>query len=711
MDGRFFSHEFDFIERIAFLKKMEFNYLNIDAVFADETENYRTPAAPEPGDKVTFRIRVAKDNTDMVFLHYGSSYVKMDKCPPKENSRFDFYTCNLVVGDEKINYYYIIRRDGRRYYYNKQGVTNDINPDFNFVVLPGFKTPDWAKGAVMYQIYVDRFYNGDKSNDVVNNEYAYLGTRAKHIDDWDAPLENLDVCNFYGGDLQGVIDKMAYLKDLGIDAIYFNPIFVSPSNHKYDIQDYDSVDPHYGVIINDGGKPLENGSTDNTFAEMYMIRTTDKENLEASNALMIKLIEIAHQNGIKIILDGVFNHCGAFNKWLDREGFYERNGYPVGAYSSENSQYHDFFKWHENHWPGNNSYDSWWGHSNHPKLNFEGSRELCDYILGVGRKWVSPPFNADGWRLDVAADLGFSKKFNMQFWREFRKAVKEANPEAIILAEHYGDPKDWLMGDQWDTVMNYDAFMEPLTWFLTGMEKHSESADDQKYNNAGAFEASMRYFMSRFSYQSLTVSMNQLSNHDHSRFLTRTNRKTGRLHTNGAHDADIGINKGIMKEAIAFQMTWVGAPTIYYGDEAGMTGWTDPDNRRTYPWGREDMEILNFYKAMIKIRKKYPCLSTGSTSYLFMDYGLMCYGRWDKDNKMVVVINNNDYEKEVVVPMWRTECDDGDEIDRIITSDIGSFNEDVRKYTVKNGCIVVKAAPFSSNVFVRKEKIIYNDFA
>jgi alpha-glucosidase len=520
----------------------------------------------------------------------------------------------------------------------------------------------------------------------------------------------MDVCNFYGGDLQGVMDKIPYLKELGVDVIYFNPIFVSPSNHKYDIQDYDSIDPHYGVIVKDGGNPLDEDSTDNSSAEMYMIRTTDKTNLQASNDIMAKLIDLAHQNGIKVILDGVFNHCGAFNKWLDREGFYERNGYPAGAYAKKDSIYHDYFMWHEDNWPNNDSYDGWWGHSNHPKLNYEQSKELYEYIMYIAKKWVSPPYNADGWRLDVAADLGFSKVFNMQFWRDFRSTVKNANPDAIILAEHYGDPKDWLMGDQWDTVMNYDAFMEPLTWFLTGVEKHSESADGHRFNNSGDFEAAMRYFMSRFSYQSLTVSMNQLSNHDHSRFLTRTSRKVGRLHINGAQDADTGINKGIMKEAITFQMTWVGAPTIYYGDEAGMTGWTDPDNRRTYPWGHEDMEIMDFYKAMIKIHKKYKCLSTGSTDYLFMDHGIMCYGRWNDDNKIAIVINNNDFEKEIVVPMWRTECDDGNVIERIISSTESDFTQEIEKYTVVNGCINVKVPPYSSNVYVRKERVIYNDF-
>lgn len=711
MDSRYSSKELAFIERVALLKKLEFNYLNIDAIFADESENYRTPPAPRINDEITFKIRVGRDNTEGVYLHYGSSYIRMSKCENENKaSRFDYYKCSLTCSEEIMSYYFIIERDGRRYYYNKQGVTNQVNTDFNFVVIPNFETPDWAKGAVMYQIYVDRFYNGDKTNDVVTNEYAYLGTTAKKIDDWYAPVENLDVCNFYGGDLQGVIDKMPYLKELGIDVIYFNPIFVSPSNHKYDIQDYDYVDPHYGVIVKDGGTPLEEGSTDNLNADKYMIRTTLKENLEASNKLMIKLIEIAHENGIKVILDGVFNHCGAFNKWLDKEGFYARNGYPLGAYAVENSKYHDYFKWNESHWPGNSAYNGWWGHLNHPKLNFEGSQELYDYILGVGKKWVSPPYNADGWRLDVAADLGFSKEFNMQFWRDFRKAVKGANPHAIILAEHYGDPKDWLGGDQWDTVMNYDAFMEPITWFLTGVEKHSESADSGKYNNAGAFEGAMRYYMSRFSFQSLAVAMNQLSNHDHSRFLTRTSRKIGRLHTNGYRDADTGINKGVMKEAIAFQLTWIGAPTIYYGDEAGLTGWTDPDNRRTYPWGHEDMEILNFYKEMIKIHKEYKCLSTGSTDYLFMDYGIMCYGRWDDKDKIAVVLNNNDFEKEVVVPMWRTECFDGEGVERIISSDANGYTMEKEDYVVEKGCITVKVPPFSSNIYARKRRIIFNDF-
>ena len=207
---------------------------------------------------------------------------------------------------------------------------------------------------------------------------------------------------------------------------------------------------------------------------------------------------------------------------------------------------------------------------------------------------MSPPYNVDGWRLDVAADLGHSPEYNHLFWKRFRKAVKEANPNALILAENYTDPASWLEGDEWDTVMNYEAFMEPITWFLTGVEKHSDERRDDLLCNPETFEGAMSHHMSRFEYDSLYVAMNELSNHDHSRFLTRTNGQVGRIQSKGAKTAEEGINDAVMREAVIMQMTWPGAPTVYYGDEAGVCGFTDPDNRRTYPWGHEDQELIAF---------------------------------------------------------------------------------------------------------------------
>lgn len=688
----------DYTKKLMSFSKFGYDYFNIDAVFSDESEMYRVPLEPTSDDDVMVKIRVGKDNAEYVGIVANNSEFEMEK--NSSDDVFDYYTYIIKASQNKTFYHFVLKTKMGIYYYSKQGVTRHFDEVYSFKIIPNFKTPDWAKGAVMYQIYVDRFYNGDESNDVVNNEYAYLGKAAKKIDNWNQPVANEDICNFYGGDLQGVIDKMDYLKELGVEVIYFNPIFVSPSNHKYDIQDYDYVDPHYGVIVKDGGEALYFEKFHNRFATMYMQRTTAKENLEASNQLMINLIEIAHKKGIRVILDGVFNHCGAFNKWLDREGFYSGKGYPDGAYKSKESKYNSYFKWYDDNWPNNDCYDGWWGHENHPKLNFEGSKELYDYILGVGKKWVSPPFNADGWRLDVAADLGCSEEFNHKFWSDFRKAVKDANPNAIILAEHYGDASAWLQGDQWDTIMNYDAFMEPVTWFLTGMEKHSEAANESLYCDAMSFESAMRYHNARLSSQSVMTAMNELSNHDHSRFLTRTNRKKGRLHTHGKEAADIGVNKGIMREAVAIQMTWQGSPTIYYGDEAGLTGWTDPDNRRTYPWGNEDMELIEFHKEMIKIHKKYDAIKTGAFEYLYSEYGIISYGRWNENEIVIVVINNNTVEKKIDVPVWRAEAKEDYIFKTIITSDMNGHSTERKMYKITGGNINIKLNPFSAAVYV-----------
>ena len=204
-----------------------------------------------------------------------------------------------------------------------------------------------------------------------------------------------------------------------------------------------------------------------------------------------------------------------------------------------------------------------------------------------------------------------SSAFNHDFWKRFRQAVKTANPEAVILAEHYGDASDWLQGDEWDTVMNYDAFMEPVTWFLTGMEKHSDGRNDDLLGDAESFRGAMKHHMCSFAYPSLVTAMNELSNHDHSRFLTRTNRKVGRVGDLGSDAAEENVRKAVFKEAVLLQMTWPGAPTIYYGDEAGVCGFTDPDNRRTYPWGAEDQELVEFHRQAIAMHKRYRTLTYG----------------------------------------------------------------------------------------------------
>ena len=687
---------------------------NPQALFSDGTAQYRIPPEPKANESVKLRFRTGRENIDRVVLVVCTdTRIEMKKV---YNDRlFDYYESTVELSDKMIDYYFEVTSGTVTVYYNSVGVCSGVEPYYNFTITPSFHTPDWAKGAIFYQIYVDRFYNGDRSNDVEKDEYVYIGEGTDKVTDWFKYPAAMGVREFYGGDIAGVWQKLDYLQELGVDAIYFNPIFVSPSNHKYDIQDYDYIDPHFGKIVKDEGEVLhrdENGNLmcdgtyPNKYATKYVCRVTDKENLEASNLFFAEFVEEVHKRGMKVILDGVFNHCGSFNKWLDRECIYEdAEGYEKGAYISADSPYRTFFRFNEDMWPYNYHYDGWWGHDTLPKLNYEDSPLLFDYIMHIARKWVSPPYNVDGWRLDVAADLGQSQEYNHYFWKEFRRNVKEANPEAIVLAEHYGDPTSWLHGDQWETGMNYDACMEPITWFLTGVEKHSDEYREDLLGNADAFFGSMRNYMTRFNTQSLQVAMNELSNHDHSRFMTRTNHRVGRTASVGPQAADEGIDKALFRLGVMIQMTWPGAPTIYYGDEAGLCGWTDPDNRRTYPWGREDNELIEFHRQLIRIHKDYQVFKTGSIMFLKGQYKLIGYGRFDENDKIVVMINSSDEVREADIPVWRMGIIQETRMARLMLSDREGYSDEAKVYPVVNGLIHVECPPMSGMIIKDIESI------
>lgn len=670
------------------------------AFFTDTTDNFVTPMEPTAFDLVTIRFRTARDAVDRVVMISSAGTFPMEII--EQDLLFDYYGVEIQMDNEIVKYYFEAYDAEKVIKYDTRGILNqEVDEHYWFRLIPGFKTPDWAKGAIMYQIYVDRFYNGDPSNDVEDREYYYIGDYSVHVNDWYKYPAQMGIREFYGGDLQGVLDKMDYLEDLGVEVIYFNPLFVSPSNHKYDIQDYDNIDPHFGKIVEEKGELLKEGQCNNSEASKYINRITNPANLKASNELFAKVVAEAHKRGIKVILDGVFNHCGSFNKWMDRERIYEQaQGYEKGAYIDDKSPYRKYFKFHdEGRWPYNGTYEGWWNHDTLPKLNYEESRELYEYILRIGQKWVSAPYYADGWRLDVAADLGHSPETNHKFWADFRKAVRQANPDALILAEHYGSAKDWLRGGEWDTVMNYDSFMEPLTWFLTGMQKHSDDFREDMLNNASAFWCAMIFYGAEFTMPSLMTTMNELSNHDHSRFLTRTNHKVGRSNTLGPEAADEGVDFSVMREAVLIQMTWYGAPTIYYGEEAGLCGFTDPDNRRTYPWGRENKELIAFYKAMIALRRSCRELKRGSFLKLGEDYGFIAYGRFMRDKQSAVLVNNteNEMEKEIDMSLLGTPLNAV--VERKIMTTADGYTKEKETYTLCEGKLSMKLQPHSAAVF------------
>jgi len=687
-----FSEYSDIEKKLFYITNMK-PVLNFRALYSDATKDYRCPAEPEVNDKVVIRFRTYRYDVDEVLLvcyeqeEMGERRSEIPMRKADSDHLFDYYEASYYLSDKKMRYHFVITSSDKVCYYNQFGVAKELNQYYDFEIMPGFKVPAWAKGAVIYQIYVDRFCNGNPNNDVATNEYIYIGQPVVRVEDWDKYPDAMDVRAFYGGDLQGVLDKLDYLKNLGVEVIYFNPLFVSPSNHKYDIQDYDDIDPHLGIIINEDEE------------HSYKSRVTDKDNLKASNELFIKLVQAIHDRGMKVIIDGVFNHCGSFNKWLDKERIYENNeNYETGAFIAPDSPYRKYFDFRSENWPYNNDYDGWWGHDTLPKLNYEGSKELEDYIMEVAKKWLLPPYSVDGWRLDVAADLGHSERYNHQFWKRFRKEVKSVNPEAIIMAEHYGDPNPWLQGDEWDTVMNYDAFMEPVSWFLTGMEKHSDAYREDLKGNHEHFFTTMKINSARMGPQAISVALNQISNHDHSRFLTRTNGKVGRTNTLGPQAANEDLNYGVFKAAVVIQMTWPGAPGIYYGDEAGVCGFTDPDNRRTYPWGKENRELIEFHRVAVAMHKDNRVLAEGSFKDLYGERNVIAYARFDKQDSIIVIINNNNFEKVINIPVWEANVTDKNYLRQILQTTENAFSTYNLEYSVDGGYLKIGLRPHSAVV-------------
>ncbi len=674
--------------------------MKISSLYTDESAEFVIRDA-EKGTRVRFQIDAHDHPNTSVILHTEGKCYELS--PVRSLGELLILETILPFQEEDIYYFFEIsvRENGSSYslVFTKEGISNYADGKIWFRIRANEDIPEWSIGAVVYQIFTDRFKNGNPANNVTDREYIYNGRPVQEVRKWSDLPEITDVGRMYGGDLVGVREKLDYLKKLGVEVLYLNPIFVSPSSHKYDVQDYDHIDPHLTVIKKDGGKAIPVYSFSNAKAERYRIRTTDPENLAASNAWFAEFVADCHKKGIRVIIDGVFNHCGSFNKWMDMEGFYDRKDLPEtekGASRSEKSRYRSYFNYDKK-----GDYEAWWDVPTLPKLNYEGSEELQEEIIRIGKKWVSPPYNVDGWRLDVAADLGHSEEFNHKFWKRFRKAIREANPEAIVLAEHYGDPASWISAGEWDTVMNYDAFMDPVSYFLTGVDKHSEILRPDLYGNAEAFMATIRKAMLSLDEASLFAALNQLDNHDHSRFLTRTNKRAGKLAEVGPESAFFGTDMRIMHQGIVMLMTWPGAPGLYYGDEAGVCGWTDPDDRRTYPWGNEDWELLEFVREMTWIHKNHPALRTGAWIPLFAGNGMIAYARrYDSDIVITIINTADDFRREVIDV---SACGITDhECRRLMLTGSNGYNTGHAVYKALFGMLSIEIPPVSSIVISAK---------
>ncbi len=436
-------------------------------------------------------------------------------------------------------------------------------------------TPDWVQDAVFYQIFPDRF--------------AYSNTLRKpsNLEPWDSPPT---AHGYKGGDLVGVLEHLDYLADLGINAIYFNPIFQSASNHRYHTYDYYRVDPLLG-----------------------------------GTEAFRKLLDAAHERGMRIVLDGVFNHAsrgffqfhdilenGTFSPYLD---WFTIRSWPLNAYDLEQP-------------PG---YDAWWNLHALPKFNIYNP-DVREFLLGVGRHWIE--FGIDGWRLDVPAEIK-----DDSFWREFRKRVKGANPDAYIVGEIWHDARHWLRGDMFDAVMNYLFTKLCIEFFIaTDVDPHYVQGtslwpvrDIWGAEFAHEIDALLRLYPPEVT----AVQLNLLDSHDTARYLTMANGDVTAL-----------------RLATLFQMVYPGAPCIYYGDEIGMTGGKDPMCRASFPWNeaRWNHELRDFFKKAIALRHAHPALRRGEYQTLYGHDTVYALGRKLADDRLVAAFNVGYETRQVGIP-------------------------------------------------------------
>ncbi len=553
-----------------------------------------------------------------------------------EDGSFEYYKILIDTPnpDEQFDYCFIYHDGDKKFYLLNGEIVEKMDRTklFHYPVegLEPFITPNWVKEGVIYQIFPERFYNGSKANDPDFSEWYYDGMRTpppkgkklakdqvyyRLIKDWYdiAPLTSNpyhpegkpDWWAFYGGDIVGVHEKLDYLQDLGITIIYFNPIFQARSNHKYDAADYMKMDPHFG---------------------------TEQQ--------LKDFVKDAHSRGIRIILDVAFNHTGdAF--WAFQEG--KKNG--------PSSPYYTWYEWKK--WPipeGNYNpadyYECWWGFGEMPDLDYDRSRPnpsensitdisqaepnqpVVDYILGLVDYWIGD-VGFDGFRLDVPNEVPF------WFWKLFRERVKEVKPDAYLVGEIWSNAVDWVNNDYFDAVMNYAYFKDPVQRFF-----------NQRNCSARMFDRDLKPGLLTYPTQATQVMMNLIDSHDTFRYL---------------ETAGGDVNK--LKMAAFFQMTYVGAPHIWYGDEIGMMGKHDPDCRRPFEWNytgdKDRVALRDFYKKLIQIRKENPALSKGDYKTLLTRDMVYSYLREYKGEKIVCVINNElePRDIEVDVPVTGTLTD------------------------------------------------------
>jgi len=578
-------------------------------VYSDGTDEFVSPCAPAVGDPVTVTLRLHRRSPVtkgwVVHIPEGERvHVPLEEAG--EDSFFRYLKGRIEMVQDELHYRFILATPDDLYNYSQAGLTLHTPGDhLDFRLRASFHDVPWLPGSVFYQIFPDRFRNGDPSLDVREGEYAYQGRGPRPRRWGESPLdfERGGHLDFFGGDLAGIEQSLDYLEELGVNALYLNPVFEAPSNHKYDVQDYYRIDPHLG--------------TNDDFA---------------------RLAAKAHARGFRMILDGVFNHLGMAHRWFNRCGFYAEQG----AWGKPASPYRDFFTFYG----GDEDYHCWLGVKSLPKLNFR-SPGVRDAIYraddSVVKFWMKPPYSIDGWRIDVANMTARQGAYqgHREVWRELRSHFKSVNPEAYLLGEHFFDPVELLQGDMLDGVMNYQAFLFPVLRFFTVPGEARIGRDTVSFRNppgAEVLDRALQDVRARLGWHTARHMFNLLDCHDLPRAWSL-----------------LGRDEDAYRAAMTMLFAYPGVPSILYGDEIGMEGLTEAETRSCMEWdpSRWNGRLRSFFRRLIALRRSEAALREGGYMTLLARGPVFSFARQRRGEVIVVVASRDVAPASAGIPVWK----------------------------------------------------------
>ena len=559
------------------------------SVHHDGSGLYVSALYPRLGDRVRLRLRLAADApVRQVYLRTfpDGEQAVAPLTALGANEAVQWWETSLAIQEPSVHYRFILAADDGIWWYSAGGMTrHDPLDSSDFRILASYNAPDWVHSAVFYQIFPDRFANGDPATDPQPHEYEYRGRRPT-VYPWGEPPppDAYFPLVFYGGDLPGIQARLDYLTDLGVNALYLNPVFTAHSNHKYDVADYEQVDPHFG-----------------------------------GDSALIALRQALTGRGMRYILDIVPNHCGYWHRW-----FLAARGNPRAPEAA-------FFTFTRHP----DEYASWLGVWSLPKLNYadaELRRRIYAGPEAVFRRWLRAPFSADGWRVDVANMLGRQGEMQLGVTvaQGIRAAVKETSPDAYLLGENFFDASPQLQGDQWDGVMNYAGFSLPLGHWLGGYQISAMGLKQPIQTTVSfpttALATAWRQRLAAIPWAIALQQYNLLGSHDTPRFRSRVNG-----------------NDALHRLAALIQFTFPGAPAIYYGEEIGLLDDDALHSRGCMVWdsARWDHALREFYQALIALRRQSSALQTGGFQILAVEPDCLAYQREDAAGRWLVVANRS----------------------------------------------------------------------